>query len=76
MIKTIATVGNSDGLIFDAALLQLAQLQPGDLVNVEVHPSGTITITPLNRPLIDEAAAVATAKRIIGKNDDLFQRLS
>lgn len=47
MIKTISKVGNSRGLIFDSALLQLAKLKEGDQVNVEVHPGGTITVTPL-----------------------------
>ena len=48
MIKTISKVGNSHGLIFDSALLQLAKLKPGDQVNVEVHSGGTITVTPMN----------------------------
>ncbi len=47
MIKTISKIGNSQGLIFDAALLQLARLKVGDEVNVEVHPGGTITIAPI-----------------------------
>jgi len=40
MIKTISKIGNSHGIIFDSALLQLARLQPGDAVNVEVHAAG------------------------------------
>lgn len=47
MIKTITKIGNSQGIIFDAALLQLARLKVGDQVNVEVHPGGTITIAPV-----------------------------
>ncbi len=47
MIKTITKIGNSHGIIFDSALLQLAHLNPGDEVNVEVHSGGTITITPM-----------------------------
>jgi antitoxin component of MazEF toxin-antitoxin module len=47
MIKTISKVGNSQGLIFDAALLDMARLKAGDQVNVEVHDGGTITLTPL-----------------------------
>lgn len=50
MIKTISRIGNSHGLILDSTLLQLARLQAGDEVNVEVHPGGTITITPMNPP--------------------------
>ena len=47
MIKTISKIGNSQGIIFDSALLQLAHLKVGDEVNVEVHAGGTITIAPI-----------------------------
>ena len=50
MIKTITKVGNSQGIIFDAALMELAHLKAGDDVNVEVHEGGTLTITPIRRP--------------------------
>jgi antitoxin component of MazEF toxin-antitoxin module len=75
MLKTITKVGNSQGIIFDAALMDLAQLKVGDQVNVTVHDGGTITLTPLGRE-IEPKAARATAKRLIGKNDKLFRRLS
>ena len=51
MVKTITKVGNSQGIIFDAALMELARLKTGDEVNLEVHSGGTITITPI-RPQI------------------------
>ncbi len=54
MIKTITKIGNSNGLIFDSALLQLAKLKPGDQVNVEVHSGGTITLTPMDGALTVE----------------------
>jgi antitoxin component of MazEF toxin-antitoxin module len=76
MIKTITKVGNSQGIIFDAALLQLARLKVGDQVNVEIHPGGTITLTPVNRAAIDEKTAAASAKRLINKNSELFRRLA
>lgn len=47
MTKTITKIGNSQGLMLDAALMDLAHLKPGDQVNVEVHEGGTITLTPL-----------------------------
>jgi antitoxin component of MazEF toxin-antitoxin module len=47
MVKTLTKLGNSHGLLFDTALLELAHLKPGDQVNVEVHEGGTITITPV-----------------------------
>lgn len=47
MIKTISKIGNSQGLIFDAALMELARLKVGDEVNVEVHEGGTLTVTAI-----------------------------
>ena len=47
MVKTISKVGNSHGIVFDAALMELAHLRAGDEVNVEIHEGGTITLTPL-----------------------------
>jgi antitoxin component of MazEF toxin-antitoxin module len=59
MVKTISKIGNSQGLIFDAALMDLAHLQVGDQVNVEVHEGGTITLTPLRpRPSPKEVSDV------------------
>ncbi len=59
MIKTITKVGNSQGIIFDAALLELAHLKAGDDVNVEVHEGGTLTLTPIRpRPLRAEVSKV------------------
>ena len=48
MIKTITKVGNSQGIIFDNAIMELAKLKIGDQVNFEVHSGGAITITPMN----------------------------
>lgn len=76
MVKTITKIGNSHGIIFDSTLLQLSHLKAGDEVNVEVHPGGTITITPLDPAQISPAAAAVAAKRIIDKNSELFRRLS
>ena len=48
MTKTISKIGNSQGIIFDAALMDLARLRLGDQVNVTVMPdSGTIVLEPL-----------------------------
>ena len=75
MVKTITKVGNSQGIIFDAALLDLARLKTGDQVNVAVHEGGTITLTPIRAALEPDRAA-ATARKIIRKNAELFRRLS
>jgi antitoxin component of MazEF toxin-antitoxin module len=59
MIKTISKIGNSQGIIFDSALLQLARLKVGDEVNVQVHSGGTITIAPVaTLPPRDEVSAL------------------
>ena len=49
MVKTISKVGNSHGVVFDAALMDLAHVKVGDELYVEVHEGGTITLTPLRR---------------------------
>jgi antitoxin component of MazEF toxin-antitoxin module len=62
MIKTITKVGNSQGLIFDAALMELAHLKAGDELNVEVHDGGTLTLTPIRpRPSRPEVSKVIKA---------------
>lgn len=76
MVKTITKIGNSQGIIFDSALLQLARLKVGDEVNVEVHSGGTISITPMAPAVIEASQAAETAKRLIQKNSELFRRLS
>jgi antitoxin component of MazEF toxin-antitoxin module len=75
MTKTITKVGNSQGIIFDAALMDLARLKVGDKMNVTVHPSGSLVLTPIN-PVIDADTAAKTARRLINKNAALFKRLS
>jgi antitoxin component of MazEF toxin-antitoxin module len=75
MIKTITKIGNSQGLMLDAALMDLARLNVGDQVSISVHEGGSIVLTPL-RPAIAPAKAAATAKRLIQKNAALFQRLA
>ncbi|MGD0539592.1 MAG: AbrB/MazE/SpoVT family DNA-binding domain-containing protein [Verrucomicrobiota bacterium] len=62
MIKTITRVGNSQGIILDAALLDLAHLRAGDELNVEVHEGGTLTLTPIRpRPSRAEVSRVIQA---------------
>lgn len=75
MLKSITRIGNSQGLIFDAALLELAGLKTGDQVNVTVHEGGTITLTPL-RPAIAPPEAGGRAKTLIRRNRRLFKRLA
>jgi antitoxin component of MazEF toxin-antitoxin module len=75
MTKTITKIGNSHGLMFDSALMDLAHLKVGDQVTVSVHEGGSIVLTPV-RPVITPEKAAATAKRLIKKNAELFRRLA
>ena len=75
MTKTITKIGNSQGIMFDAALMDFARLKVGDQVTVTVHEGGSIVLTPV-RPVIGPGKAAATAKRLIRKNSELFRRLA
>ena len=75
MTKTITKIGNSQGLMFDAALMDLARIKVGDQVSISVHEGGSIVLTPV-RPVITPEKATATAKRLIRKNAELFRRLA
>jgi len=55
MLKSITKIGNSQGLILDAALLELSGLRVGDQVNITVHEGGAITLTPVRRTASPEA---------------------
>ena len=75
MTKTITKIGNSQGLMFDSALMDLARLRVGDQVSISLHEGGSIVLTPV-RHVISQEKAAATAKRLIKKNAELFRRLS
>lgn len=75
MTKTITKIGNSQGLMLDAALMDLTHLKVGDQVSVSVHEGGSIVLTPV-RPVITPGKAAATAKRLIKRNAELFRRLA
>jgi len=75
MLKRISRIGNSQGLIFDAALRELTGLTAGDQVNVTVHEGGAIVIAPM-RPAIEADAARGSARKLIRRNNALFKRLA
>ena len=75
MTKTISKVGNSQGIIFDSALMDLAGVKVGDQLNITVHEGGAIILTPV-RPSIGPKEAATAARRLIKKNSTLFERLS
>jgi antitoxin component of MazEF toxin-antitoxin module len=73
--KTITKIGNSQGLIFDAALMDLARLKVGDQLALTIHEGGSIVLTPVS-PAITPERAANSAKRLIKHNQELFRRLS
>jgi antitoxin component of MazEF toxin-antitoxin module len=75
MTKTISKIGNSQGIIFDAALMDLARVKLGDQVTVTVHAGGSIILTPI-RPTIKAKEGAQSARRLIKKNTALFKRLA
>jgi antitoxin component of MazEF toxin-antitoxin module len=75
MVKTITKVGNSQGLIFDSALLEMARLKVGDEVNIEVHEGGTITVTPV-RPRPSPEAIKAAVEDIMDRYSETLKKLS
>ncbi len=75
MIKTITKIGNSQGIMLDAALMDLARLKVGDQVNLTVHEGGAIYLTPIH-PVVAPDEAAASARRAVAKNRELFRRLA
>jgi len=75
MTKVITKIGNSQGIVFDTAFMDLARLKVGDQVNVSLHEGGTIVLTPMTQTIETERAS-KVARRLIRKNDKLFKRLS
>jgi len=75
MTKTITKIGNSQGVVFDAAFMDLARLKVGDELSVSLHEGGAIVLLPLRRTITDEMGS-KTARRLIRKNAKLFKRLS
>jgi antitoxin component of MazEF toxin-antitoxin module len=73
--KTISKIGNSQGIVFDAAFMDLARLKVGDEVSVSLHDGGAIVLLPLRRTILGDAAS-KTARRLIRKNTKLFKRLA
>ena len=64
MIKSITKIGNSQGIVFDAALMDLARLKVGDQVNVTVHEGGAIYLTPV-RPVVTPEEITKSIKSVM-----------
>ena len=75
MIKTITKVGNSQGIMLDAALMDLARLKVGDQVNLTVHEGGAIYLTPV-RPVVRPEEATKAVKQIMKDYSRTMKRLA
>ncbi|SDT87019.1 transcriptional regulator/antitoxin, MazE [Verrucomicrobium sp. GAS474] len=75
MVKTISRIGNSQGIIFDAALLELTHLKAGDQVNIEVHEGGTITLSPI-RPQVSPEKFTETVRGVVRDYKTTLKKLA
>jgi antitoxin component of MazEF toxin-antitoxin module len=75
MTKTVTKIGNSQGIIFDTAFMDMAHLKVGDRLQVTFHQGGSVVLTP-EKPVITPEMARETARKLIQENDELFRRLS
>ena len=75
MIKTITKIGNSQGIIFDSAMMDLAHLKVGDRLQVTVHQGGSVVLTP-EKPVITPEMAREAMKEIMKDYREVFRRLS
>lgn len=75
MIKRITKVGNSQGIMLDAALMDLARLKVGDEVNVTVHEGGALYLTPV-RPVVTPEEVTSTIKSVMHDYKRTMRRLA
>ncbi len=64
MLKTITKVGNSQGLILDAALRELTGLRLGDQLNVTVDSGGSIILTPIRKAASEKVVSATIGKTV------------
>jgi antitoxin component of MazEF toxin-antitoxin module len=75
MIKRITKVGNSQGIMLDAALMDLARLKVGDEVNISVHEGGAIYLTPV-RPVVTPEKVSETIQSVMQDYKRTMRRLA
>lgn len=75
MIKKITKIGNSQGIIFDNTIMELAKLKPGDEVNLEIHANGAMTIVPL-KPAPKASDVSDAIQDVMSRYSKTMQRLA
>jgi antitoxin component of MazEF toxin-antitoxin module len=75
MIKKITKIGNSQGIIFDNTIMELARLKTGDEVNLEIHSGGAITLTPL-APAPNDGEVSDAIREVMERYSQTMKRLA
>ncbi len=77
MTKTITKIGNSQGVVFDAAFMDLARLKVGDRVDATIVPdSGAIILMPLRKNAPGRTEISATIKKTMRNYRRTLKRLA
>ncbi|MEJ6581879.1 MAG: hypothetical protein QNL33_04495 [Akkermansiaceae bacterium] len=76
MVKTIKKIGNSKGIILDAAFLEMAHLKEGDQLSVTIHEGGTISFTPIKDRTVDDKNFDNTLDEVLNEYSDTLTKLS
>ena len=76
MVKTIKKIGNSKGIILDAAFLEMAHLKEGDQLSVTIHEGGTISFTPIKERTVDDKNFDNTLDEVLNEYSDTLTKLS
>ncbi|MEZ5299345.1 MAG: hypothetical protein R3F11_01550 [Verrucomicrobiales bacterium] len=76
MVKTITKIGNSRGIILDAAILEMAHLKEGDQMNVTIHEGGAITFSPVEPRVIEDGEFDALGAEVLSDYADTLTKLS
>ena len=75
MTKTVTKIGNSQGIIFDSAFMDMAHLKVGDRLQVTFHQGGSVVLTP-EKPVITPEVARETIQEVMKDYQEVFRRLS
>ncbi len=76
IVKTIKKIGNSKGIILDAAFLEMAHLKEGDQLSVTIHEGGTITFTPVKDRTVDDESFDQAIESVLEDYSDTLTKLS
>ena len=76
MVKTIKKIGNSKGIILDAAFLEMAHLKEGDQLSVTIHEGVTISFTPIKDRTVDDKNFDNTLDEVLNEYSDTLTKLS